>query len=593
MREFLTIIILLISIAVNAQLLNYVNLSTESPGGGPPTEELYAPTMQYGTYSKTSGGSEWWIAFLPAEYQTVGSTTEYKTVYWYPGDGGDGNATEVVDAVMTGSGTGPYTINFTNGVNDVGWGTVKIEVSNVEVARGQYDGTIGGNGVSGTMNTTASNGAVSVTFDVTPGATPTITYVYSPMFEAGPPKYISEGDTLDGKTIFVMVHKAANDSNFDLEDHFDDPSTHIEGIYRVDTDRRIVAGLSRGAFFCSTTLLINRYTSIAGYLAVAPVLSGVYTYANYTDRGLYFIAGQNDGTATPPHGSFLNNFGAITTYHFYPYFTLYDGVGHSSTLWNTNFGNRSTAPFDWVAWASLWDLDLDSQCDHFVEHAEVTEDIDDYRMASRAVSFMTAGAAKTALESRLSTLKTTIDGGRRRWYVDAGATSAVTVNVNTASDFDTGQTYSNLPDDAGNASTVDFIVVSEMDDAGTNRVTTNQRTANPGFGFAREEYFDYARVDFLGGVATGSVKWSGLDDTKTYRVVLYAMGASTNLSDDAFLEATVGGVTKEEYVFFTNTKKIEWTGVTPDGSDEIVISNINNGGNVTGAIEVFMLEEEN
>jgi hypothetical protein len=583
--------IFLFLICLHGQSQSLLNPYQFSPSTPPESEVDYNPTLTATTYPVTAGGSEYYAIFIPTRYYSSTATSEYfKTVYYYNGDGGDGDPTQVSNQALTGSGIS-WSGTFTNGTRDVFWGTVIVKVSGVEVARGQWNETILGDGVSGTFNANGTNGTISVTFTSTPAATPTIDYLYSPTTEAGLSKYIAEGDTLDGSTIAVLIHKAANNTYYDLEDHFDDVIADVEATYRVDTDRRIVAGLSRGAFM-ARDLVEGRYTQIAAALMVANSSSGAtIPWASLFDKGLYWICGQSDVTAVPPMVSYLNTIGGThTTMRMYPSFSFYNGVGHSSTLWNTNCFNRSTAPFDWCEWASLWNLDVEDQADQMTTVAETSEDIDDYRLALRSTNYLGASAEKTALLARLTALKTTIDGGLKRWYVDAGATTDATTGINNANDFDTGVTYLNLNDDNGNASTVDFAIVAEMNTTGTNRVTTNNRTAVPGFGFSRDNYVDYNTIGTA--VTTGEVKWYGLDNGKTYRVVLYCMAGTASTADDISVNATIGGVTKTVYSMFTNTKKIEFTGIAPS-SNEIVIGLTDGTSTATSGVQVYMLEEEN
>jgi hypothetical protein len=314
-------------------------------------------------------------------------------------------------------------------------------------------------------------------------------------------------------------------------------------------------------------------------------------WANLFDKGLMWICGQSDGVAVPPFNSYLNTIGTThTTMRMYPSFSFYNGVGHSATLWNTNCFRRSTAPFDWCKWASLWNLDIEDQADQMTDVAEGSLDLDDYRLALRATNYLGASAEKTALLARLATLKTTIDGGLKRWYVDAGATPDATTGINNAADFDTSISYLNLNDDNGAASTVDFQIVAEMNNTGTNRVTTNTRTAVPGFAFSRDNYVDYATIGTA--TATGQVKWYGLDNGKTYRVVFYVMAGTATTSDDINVSATIGATTKSVYAMYTNTRKIEFTSIAPS-ANEIVIGITAGTSSATSGVQVFMLEEEN
>lgn len=586
-----------LSTLVGGTALRDIPLDTElSSSPSPAYMEAYE-------YSVTAGGTNWMIVRFPEGYDDNPST-DWPTVIFYPGDGGDPGDTlnnptvRVTGQVMSGSGTS-WSATFENDpvtdrpVRQVGWGTVIVKVSGVEVARGRMDGTIVGTGVTGTMAHKSANGAVSLTFDSTPGATPTLDYVYSAVFEAGAPMYVNDTDDLDESMLFVIVQNHANDVNFDEARHYDDARTHMLANFNVDTNRIIAAGLSRGAFFVNSTLLINNYTEIAGFLSATPIISGTYTYSNYTNRGIYIISGQNDGTASPPNSSMMNSTGAITDYHFYPYFTMYEGTGHSPTIWNTNVYNRATAPFDWVKWALLWSLDIDQQAELHVDYAEETEDIDDWRRAKRAVSFMSG--SQTALLTRLSTLKSTIDAGRKRWTIDIGATTTGDTyleNVNfISSGFTAGSTFSSLIDDEGNTTGVGLNVVSQLATGPTNRLNTLQRGANPGHGFGRAHTFDGANMHTT--VSTGQIKLTGLDPLKTYRLDFYSAIGQNSVATDSYLQTTINSVTKNIFTNGNNTTKIEYTGVAPNGSNEIVIDvNMATSG-ANGLFQVFTAMEEN
>jgi hypothetical protein len=586
----LLFLFLLATTLCQAQLISTA-VSGDSYAALPPSGVDYAPTFTAATYPVTAGGSEYYALFLPTRYYSSTNSGEYyKTVFWYNGDGADGNPTVVTNQALVGSGTS-WSGTFTNGVRDVIWGTVVIKVAGVEVARGQWNETILGEGITGTFNANGTNGTISVTFTSVPAGTPTVSYVHTPTSAEGIPKYLYEGDTLDGKTIVVVIHKAANNTFYLLANHFTDPGTYLAGLgYRIDPNRKIVAGLSRGGF--SSRNMINAdYTHIAGALICATGSSGItMNWAALYDRGIYWVGGQNDPTAPSPHGTYLNTLGTShTAYRYQPWWLYINGGAHNDLVWNTNFANRSTAPVDWVEWASRWNLDIDLQAEQNVEIAETSLDIDDYRFAARAVSHLSAGAVKTALLARLVTAKSNMDGSKKRWYIDAGATLDASTGINNAADFDTGVAYNNINDDTGAATTVDFSIVSQMNTTGTNRVATNVRTAMAGFGFKYENYIDNAPIG--NAVTTGQVKWAGLDNAKTYTVTFYPMGANSTSTIDLFVAITIGGVTKTAYTMYTNVLKIEFTGISPT-ANQIVVDVDPTGSTAVSGIQMYMLEEE-
>src|SRR5690606_13247481 len=114
----------------------------------------YMEAVEYST-------GRWIIIRYPEGYS---ASTNWPVTLAYAGDSGDGNPTVVTGQSLSGSGTGPYTGNFTNGGRQVAWGTVVVKDNDVEVARGRMNGTIVGDGVSGTMNHKSNNGSISVTF---------------------------------------------------------------------------------------------------------------------------------------------------------------------------------------------------------------------------------------------------------------------------------------------------------------------------------------------------------------------------------------------------------------------------------------------
>lgn len=540
--------------------------------------------MEYGTYVRPSGGgNEYYLVWLPRGYDQTNK--EYKVGIWTNGDGGDGNPTVVTNQNLTGSGTS-WGGNFTNPSvnNEVVWGTVVIKVSGVEVARGQSDGTIIGDGVTGTMNHMNAAGSFSVTFDEAPGANPTVDYLYSPTMEAGIPARLNAGDLLDDDTIVVIVHKAADNSYYSVVNHFDAIIDLVLPNYRFDSDRVGVMGLSRGGVHV-INLMSNRQDEICCFINASGPIVNTPTYADLYDKGILLVGGQAD-QYTMPHEAFMNALNSHTDWRFHPYFIYLDGVGHNNTAWNTNCYNRSTAPIDWVEWFSLWNLDIDKQTANFVRRAEETVDYDDYRRARRAVSFLTAGAFKTNLENRLATVKESLP----TWvWLDIGAntTSDDSINYWTGA-FTPGSSMSALTDDDGEATGIGFAVVDQLTTAASPKLATSTRHNTGGWGFDRTVFNDGAAHETS---QTGQLKWTGLTPSAAYRVRLYFIhNTATVTSVDVKPSVTINGQTKTTFSQLNNvTSVLDFTGRTANGSGELAFTYSSVG---VGMFQVAGITEE-
>lgn len=581
---------LLISQASTTRRGNAPEPEPPDPDPDPP-EVLSRARMEYGTYVRPSGGgNEYYVVWIPRGYDNESNATkEYKTAIWTNGDGGDGNPTVVTAQNLTGSGTS-WGGNFTNPTTtpankfQVLWGTVVVKVGGVEVARGQSDGTIIGDGVSGTMNHVLQQGSFSVTFDSAPGSTPTIDYVWSTVTEAGLPTFLNAGDLLDDDTIVVIVHKAANDSYYSVVNHYDAIIDLVLPNYRVDYNRIGVLGLSRGGVHV-INLMSNRQDEICCFINASGPMVNTPTYADLYDKGILLVGGQAD-SYTMPHETFMNAMNSHPDWRFHPYFIYLDGVGHNNTAWNTNCYNRSTAPIDWVEWFSLWNLDIDIQTENFVNRAVETQYYDDYRRARRAVSFLTAGTLKTNLQNTLDTLKESLP----TWvWLDIGAntTSDDSINYWTGA-FTPGSSMSALTDDEGETTGIGFAVVDQLTTAESPKLATSTRHNTGGWGFDRTVFNDGAAHEVA---STGQMKWTGLTPSASYRVRLYFIhNTATVTSVDVKPSVTINGQTKTTFSQLNNvTSVLDFTGRTANGSGELAFTYSSVG---VGMFQVVGITEE-
>jgi hypothetical protein len=320
-----------------------------------------------------------------------------------------------------------------------------------------------------------------------------------------------------------------------------------------------------------------------------------WVWSEQVDIGHYWVHGTADTNQTNGMQSLLNSANATT--RTVPFLTLpLWGLNHTGTVWNTNCYNRKnrtdavgTALFDYIDYLKKHSKDPTQRATLHVEYAEDTELIEDYREAVKHVAALSAGDTKTALEARLATLKSTIKNGGRFFVLDFGATAPGMANITQVTTATTGTTTSNIVDDEGGASVIDFQIVSQFASAPASRMNDIARANGGYFGFEPGVYRDGLRIE--GAITTGQCKFSSLNASKTYKIRIYHTFGSGNFTDESEISATIGGVTKSQYSECNNTLYLEWVGLTPNGSNEIVIdidpSGTNSRNTQVCAIELY------
>lgn len=391
------------------------------------------------------------------------------------------------------------------------------------------------------------------------------------VLQDGYPEYLAAGDRPEGVLIFCPQIPSGDYTVTDWDNAF----SYVKANYRVDLNRVCVTGLSGGGFL-AREVAQNRPDDIAGIVVAAANMDSGWNWSEQTEIAHFWIHGTSDGNQTNGLQSLLN--GANGVDRVLPFDTLaLWGVGHTDTAWNTNVYNRKertdqagTATFDFIRYLLKQSKDATQRATLFVENAEETELIEDYRAAVKHVGLLSAGATKTALESRLSTLKTTIKNGGRFFLLDFGATAHGGSNINGITTAQTGQGINNIIDDEGGASSIDFSIVAQFSTTPTSRMNGTSRLNGDYLGLPKGAYTDGLRIE--GPVTTGQAKFSSLNLAKTYSIRIYHGVATGNFSDEAELSATVDGITKVQYSECNTTLYLEWTGVEPNGSNEITIN---------------------
>lgn len=586
---------------------NWVLVPGEEVPEEPPSEPTPSSFIQT-SYPTTNEGSEDILIYFPQGWgDTPGKL--YHTHLYFGGDGSMGSFIFRTGELMTNAGGNLYTHVCDNpsgtGNRKVFHGSVVVKVGGVEVARCKR--TMNGTtatffstgaipGITGTINISSyPDTAVSVQFPSSPGGTVTIDYSMSKMFETGLAMHMNNGEYEFDDTLVVMVQKGASGTYYSVVDHYEDLMEYLLANYpQIDTDRITVSGLSRGGVFVEALAESSHVGEIAAFLQNSGLVFSVADWSVFSNKGVMVIAGQNEGLDgySVPNGTMLNTTGAITNLRNYPGSIMVEGGRHNNGTWGTNCYNPATAIFDFRDWLRVWSIDYERQATLHVEMAEARVDIDRWREAKRAVFFMTAGAAKTALEARLTTLKATIDGGKKTWVMKLGVTAEVDsyLNINYLNANFQNSVYSSLKDDNNNVTGVGLRVDSQLATSDTDRFSVSTRGSNPQFGFTRENYVDGANMHTA--VTTGQFTLTGLSPTKTYRFKAYLANGSTSTAHVMKLSMTIGGVNKIAFVTYTNRRTLEFTGITPNASGEIVVNASASSGDTTIIMQLLQLREE-
>lgn len=410
---------------------------------------------------------------------------------------------------------------------------------------------------------------------------------------AGPMNYINGGDRPEG-VLICAPQITVGDGDFTLTD-FNNALSYMTTNYRINTNRVSITGLSGGAFLCRIVTQ-NYYAQVCSVLAFSGSYNSGWTFANYTDMGNWWHHGTADGTISNSTTGFMTNANALTVDMNISWLvTNYWGLGHSGTVWNTNGYNRrdrtnatGTAKYDYVKWLKKFSKDQVERATLHVEFAESELTIQDQRLALIQVNDLAAGATKTSLLARLTTLKSTIDAGGKRYIIDQGISIQTTSgNINNQTTHTSGSAILNLVDDEGGSSVIDFTIVNQFASTSREGNLTSDRLRGRYFGFDRQTYRDGMAISTT--ITNGSCKYSSLDNAKLYNIRIYA-ARSNNLTAYPEISVTIGGVNKTMYCELNCTEFIEYINLSPS-SGEILIA-IQNSGDTSTFVNVMELVEK-
>lgn len=566
MKLFINILFVFVPISAFSQIGIIGQLNNKNSGGAPP---ISSPSnLIYTTY----GASIPLLMYEPANYDV---SKAYPLLIFYHGDGAYGTWTTVTgQSLGTGNGsTVTFTGNFTNpaGANVLCTEVIFYKAGS-EVGRGNRSGTITGSGVSGTIAYTATAGAISITFAVAPLAAQAITvdFKYSDvLYDAGYPIYMNSGD--EPTDIFICVPQITT-GDFSVVTHFDDVITRMDVLYNINLNRVYATGLSRGGFQ-TDRLLENRQSTLAAAIEVSGTLPSTWTGSG--DIGTWFHHGTKDSTVTYALGTMVNDANVTAgSLNISPEATAYWNLSHVAAVWNTNVYNRrdrtdatGTARWDFIQWVKAYSKDQEERATLHTVRAETTKDLDDYRKAYRQVDALTAGAAKTALQSRLTTVYALIGTVYTVDYVTSGNESTTDIfKYNAKTSAASSTSISALVDIFNTASSIGFTQVNQFTTAGT-KITSIPRFGGFYHGLARNVNSYGAVTDLT--TTDGQVKFTGLNNSAKYTVRVNPMSWATGVTTQAQINITIGSV-KSEYTEVNTYFPIEFKTITPV-SGEIII----------------------
>ena len=376
----------------------------------------------------------------------------------------------------------------------------------------------------------------------------------------------------DDRFLIAVLNNTSGDFG---TNHFDDIMDYMDAQgYRVDLNRVYVTGLSGGAIGCDL-IMAGRYAEIAGVVPVSgPSFDNATEWSHYDNKGFFQYHGTSDGTFGLTIGGSLywanGNFGAWVERTPAPRARYIYGQGHSSAVWYTAVYNPVTKVDDWPSYLLKFSLDTDERATSFVEFAESSEDITDYREARNQVAQMAGGAPKTALEGRLATLLTTINKGGVRYLVSFqhGSIGSITDtydSYNIMTSFTTSATLSNIVDVTGGASTVDLIVTNQF--ASTNRdgnTSANNALRMNAFGLNYKANLAGLRLET--GTTNGYMTISGIPTGKSVDIIVHhhheaGQDDGSAITAESTIWTSVNSVVQTQYSAYNSTDYIIYEGI--------------------------------
>lgn len=416
----------------------------------------------------------------------------------------------------------------------------------------------------------------------------------STILTEGIPLMLNSGDTLDAEFLVIAPGGPSGlDSWGQVISGQMRPKhayDYMVANYRVDTTRVYVTGLSLGA--AGSFLFAQAYPTLpAAILAYAGSQAMDFPWATIQNIAVWSQHGSTDTTQdrtnTGRVGRGLNG----VTPKYPPLMSIYWNIGHSSGLWHDNGYRRKDSPvsgtkakYNYNKWLLKFSKNAEQEAFGHVSYAEGTLFIEDYLQAVIVVNALPSSTFKTGLLGQLANLRASLSA--KMFVVDLGSATYLSASpINNITNINNGISISNLTDYDGGASTVGLTILNRFSTFLPQTEFPTIATYGKYYGLDKNLSRDGARL--LTTIVNGSMKFTGLNPTKTYKVVvLHSMDNIDDFASQATLSVTIGAVTQTQYSQLNTFYTIVFDNVTPVSS-EITISakcNANRDTCITGLI---------
>lgn len=608
-------------------LLNYGLLSSLSFEPALPTPaEFYHTTITVGDGNANA------FVYAPEGYDNYIPDGGWPLIIFFGGDG-TSNSNTALNSNQSMSTSDNLTYTHTPSLFGFRMmvSTIVIKVNGTPIAWGKQGGTIEGAGVTGTVTSfdhddpsTNSSPTISVTFDTSQaGNTITCDYVRSAMLIEGVPRWANYGETFDNRAVVICIQNIGNFTDFD-RDYWDKTVEYAWNNFTINPNRISAAGISRGgrqiinrfSDGTNTSVLKTRYqfwintstgvvytssgsgrveSGLASLVVGTADWGGTFTASNYTDIGIAGVHGTGDGTLTNSTPTFAGTLGGNNEP---PYILNIPAAGHNRDVWDgkcfkrlyrthSNTGSLTDADWDWVDFILKYSKNALERATLFVEQAEkrrygTEKDIIDYRHALRQVNALSSSDEKTALLSRLSTLKDDIDNGGTRWVINFHSSgnneSSPYVNFTGTTN---GSLVSNIVDFDGNSSAVD-VTLTTGTGAAMAAIASSRRSFTGGFSLTANNSGLETTSWPIGRITLGDLP-SG-----TYTIRLYHNRGDANFTGNPRFWVEVNSTVKQEYsVLNTLIGYIEYTGLTQSQVQQIDIAKTEGNNPIFTILEIY------
>jgi hypothetical protein len=391
----------------------------------------------------------------------------------------------------------------------------------------------------------------------------------------GIPLMINQGDTLDGEFLVIAPHSAGLSSWGIVVNGQMRPKhayDYMVANYRVDTTRVYVTGLSLGS--AGSYLFAAAYPAlVAGVFAVSGSQPTGYSYASIRNIAVFSIHGSTDSTQdranTPQMAFAMNSLSPAPKYP--PIMMIIWGVGHSGVVWHDNAYRRKNSPvsgtkakYNYNWWFLKFSKDAQKEAFGFVQYAERTQLIEDYLQALPVVNALPSSSFKTGLLGQLAALKASLYA--RMFIVDLGSSTYPSASpINNLTNINNGQAVNNLVEYDGAASTVGLTIINRFSTFNPQTEHSVRMAANY-FGLGVNFNRDGARM--LTSITNGSMKFTGLNNAKSYKVVVYVgMDNGDDFATRAEASVTIGASTQTMYAQYSVFQGIIFETVTPTAGE--------------------------